>query len=272
MTSKLNRELVNLNNYLQSNRLSLNTEKTHIMIFSNNRYTRSLNLNVTINGEVIATKTKTSFLGVRILNSLSWSDHINHVRNKIAKSVGIIKKVTKLLNHKTLVSLYKALVIPYLNYCNLIWGNAPNIHLNKLHVLQKKAIRVIHGLPAREHTSEYFIQNNFLSIADIHKVSCIIFLYKLIFNTLPNFINIYFSHIILNYHHTDNTNNQLTTRGMTQNLLKLPRHRTTLKQSFFTYTTIKLYNTIICPYDLLNLSLNIRQLKKNVTSILIASY
>ena len=42
-----------------------------------------------------------------------------------------------------LKQVYHAIVAPYLNYCNLIWGGAANIHVDKLFRLQKRAIRVI---------------------------------------------------------------------------------------------------------------------------------
>ena len=36
-----------------------------------------------------------------------------------------------------------SLVLPYLNYCNHIWGNTYKYHLSKLYILQKKAVRII---------------------------------------------------------------------------------------------------------------------------------
>ena len=36
------------------------------------------------------------------------------------------------------------LVLPYLNYCNMIWTAASESLLNKLQVLQKKAVRIVY--------------------------------------------------------------------------------------------------------------------------------
>ena len=35
-------------------------------------------------------------------------------------------------------NIYYTLIYPYLIYCNLVWGGAASVHLNKLLLLQKK--------------------------------------------------------------------------------------------------------------------------------------
>lgn len=271
MTEKMNSELINLNTYLISNRLSLNIDKTHLIVFSNNPAIRNHIPIIKINDIPIQTKSRTSFLGIIITNSLSWSEQITHICNKVAKSVGIIKKVSKILNQQTLLALYKALVLPYLTYCNIIWGNAPTSHLTKLHLLQKKAIRHIFGLPMREHTAPFFASSNLLTIFDLYKISCITFLYKLLLNFHPPFINSHFNDTILKFP-ANNPSRQLTTRGMTTNNITLPKYRTNLKQSFFPYMSIKLHNDFLTPLGLLENCHSLKALIKNVTAILIANY
>merc|ERR1712237_137959 len=90
---------------------------------------------------------QTKFLGVFIDSKLSWTSHINHVASKISKSIGIITKARKLLNPKTLTGLYYTFIYPYLNYCCTVWGISPESHLSKLHVLQKRIVRIISGKP-----------------------------------------------------------------------------------------------------------------------------
>ena len=271
MTNEMNIELQNLSKYLQSNRLSLNTDKTHTMVFSTNTDIRNYAPPIFINNIPIQSKPTTSFLGVKITNSLSWSEHITHVRNKISKSIGIIKKVSKVFNRNTLLSLYKSLVLPYLQYCNIIWGNAPTTHLHAIHVLQKKALRHVHCLTSREHSAPYFVSCNLLNIFDIYKISCITFFYKLLHGIHPIFISTHFKNPILTFT-SDNPSLSLTTRGMTNNTIRLPKYRTSLKQNFFPYAIIKLYNEFLLPLELLETCITLKQLKKHVTTILIAEY
>ena len=82
------------------------------------------------------------FLGVLIDNNLSWKNHIEHIAKKIAESVGIIKRIRHTLPLKTLNTLYNTLILPYLNYCNIIWANNKPSCLRPLLMLQKKVIRI----------------------------------------------------------------------------------------------------------------------------------
>ena len=82
----------------------------------------------------------TKFLGVIIDNKLRWSDHINYIKNKISKSIGIINKTRNFLNKNTLRNLYYTFIYPYLIYCIEIWGNTNDIHLDPLIKIHKKSI------------------------------------------------------------------------------------------------------------------------------------
>ena len=64
---------------------------------------------------------KTKILGVILDDRLTWKDHISHISQKLAKSIGIILLVRKVLNQKSLLQLYYALIYPYLYYGNTIW-------------------------------------------------------------------------------------------------------------------------------------------------------
>jgi len=56
------------------------------------------------------------FLGVIIDEHLTWKSHINLVKNKAAKMIGIIKRL------KFTFPLYNAFVLPCLNYGIILWG------------------------------------------------------------------------------------------------------------------------------------------------------
>ena len=53
-------------------------------------------------------------------------------------------------------------------YCNVIWGGTNETHLSRMFVLQKKVIRVIHGLGSREHTEEHFLNSKILKLKDLN--------------------------------------------------------------------------------------------------------
>ena len=92
--------------------------------------------------EIVQTNTA-KFLGVLIDSTLSWKSHIEYITKKVAKSIGIIKRVHNCLPTDTLNTLYNTLVLPYLNYCNMIWANNKTTYLKPLLILQKKLYVVL---------------------------------------------------------------------------------------------------------------------------------
>ena len=51
--------------------------------------------------------------------------------------------INKLIPEHILQTLYCTLVLPYINYGILIWGKACKTYLEKIHKLQKWAVRII---------------------------------------------------------------------------------------------------------------------------------
>ena len=74
----------------------------------------------------------TKFLGVIIHQNLSWQAHIKAISSKIAKSTGIIIKSRQFFLSNTLCTLYNSLILPYLQYCSIIWASTYSSHLQPL--------------------------------------------------------------------------------------------------------------------------------------------
>ena len=123
---------------------------------------------ITICGINVTYTKNTKFLGVIIDSKLRWSDHINNIKNKIAKSIGIIHKTRNFLNENTIRNLYYAFIYPYLIYCSEIWGNTNDIHLDPLIQIHKKGIRVVTFSHHRESIAPLF-QNKEISKFKYHK-------------------------------------------------------------------------------------------------------
>ena len=83
-----------------------------------------------------------NFLGLILQSNLAWSKHINHVSLKISKTIGILYRLKAIYPSAILQTLYNTLILPFFNYCILVWG-ATISDGNLLHRLQKKALRLI---------------------------------------------------------------------------------------------------------------------------------
>ena len=173
-------EFTKVLDWLLANKLIINLQKTHIMLFTNRQRPESISLNIDDNN--ITEISETKFLGVIVDNQLNWKAHIKHISNKVSKSVAILRLLRDIFPKSILKTLYLTLTYPYFNYCNLIWGTADPTNLNPLVILQKKCIRIINRVGYLDHTEPLFKSSELLKLDQIHILSCA----KFIFNCYSN--------------------------------------------------------------------------------------
>ena len=104
------------------------------------------------------------YLGVLIDYKLSWNNHIDTILLKISRTVGLLSKLRHFVPFSTLISIYHSLRAPYLRYGVIAWGQASKSQLNKLLVLQKRALRFIDFAKARDYAISLFINTKILPI------------------------------------------------------------------------------------------------------------
>ena len=180
-----NNDLMRLAKWLCTNRLTLNVSKTHYQIYHHTRDPSPLNFSLNIQGQGISRDPFVKFLGVWVDEKLNWQHHINHVSLKISKSLGILSKTRSFLPQKHKLLLYNALILPHLNYSNIVWANNYKSNLTHLYLLQKRAVRIITNQPRLAHSEPLFEQTKILTIYNLAKLSTLIFVYKYLKNLLP---------------------------------------------------------------------------------------
>ena len=168
--------------WLQSNKLTLNIKKTHFMIFSQPRKALQYTKQVLIDKQAIDRVENTRFLGVLVDDKLNFKDHIAHIRKKIVKGIYVLGRAKKFFDEITIKDLYYAFIHPYFNYCIDVWGSTCSTYFTPLVKLQKRAMRIMAGAPAKAHTLELFRRFNIVQLDEyrLYKYSIYIFLYKLV--------------------------------------------------------------------------------------------
>lgn len=223
-------EMCKIKKWFNRNKLSLNLSKTKIILFGNSL--RNAQVQIHVDGVEIERVLEHKFLGVIIDDKLNWKSHINHIHNKISRSVSILSKVKHILDHKALHILYCSLIAPYLNYCAEVWGNTYKCSLSSIFILQKRALRIIHKTGYRDHTNPLFLKSKILKFTDLVHFLTAQIIYKAINNLLPDNILKMFSKRERGY----NLRGELN--------LKHPRIRTTLKSFCISVCGVKLWNRL----------------------------
>ena len=185
MINTMNGELAKLMIWLECNRLSLNIKKTHYMLFSTKKCSVPDHINITIKGIKVGQVDHTKFLGVIIDSKLSWDYHINYIKNKISKAIGLICKARKYVNKACLVTLYYSFLYPYLNYCIEVWGSAAQYRLQPLVLLHKRVIRILTSAGYRDHTAPLFKQLKIMTIYELYLFRTGLFMFKIYNKKVP---------------------------------------------------------------------------------------
>ena len=182
----INRELEKVNIWLKLNKLSLNTQKTKLMLF-HRKQKHFDKISVVINGIEIEHVPSFNFLGIMLDENLSWKSHIEMVGNKISKVTGILYRLKNVFPENVLFVLYNSLIVSYINYGLLLWGT----HSHKLELLQKRALRFMTNSSYRAHTTPLLIKHGLLNVRDMYKLKLLKFYYKLSYDLLPPYFNNY---------------------------------------------------------------------------------
>jgi hypothetical protein len=161
-------EMNKIANWLNVNKLSLNTTKTKLILFRSRNKKSKHDLKISVNKENIKQVKNITFLGIVIDEFLTWRDHIDLISKKIIKCAAIISRIRHFTNLNSLKLIYFALVYPYLTYGNLIWGNVYKSHIQKLVNIQKKIVRLMTFKSYSDHTEPIF---NDLKILNLYKLN-----------------------------------------------------------------------------------------------------
>ena len=170
----VNVELQNFCDWLTSNKLTLNTKKSNFVLFHPYQKKVSYYPNIKIfdsdvNRNVnLESKEYVKYLGIIIDKNLLWKFHIDVIATKISKTVGLIAKLRHLVPRRILLNIYQSLIHPYLTYGLASWGQSSKTYLNKILILQKRALRMIYFADRRDHAIPLFIDANILPLTFLY--------------------------------------------------------------------------------------------------------
>ena len=227
----VNSELTIIVSWLNANKKSLNIEKTSYMIFRSRNKKLDPGNDISINGCKIEQVQFTKYLGVIIDCNLTWKYHISYVCSKIFKNIGILIKSRKVFDTNSHLTLYYSFIYPYINYCVHLWGSTYDTYVNKIFLLQKKAMRIILGVNQRTHSEPFFSSLCVLSVSNVFMSNIGLLMYKYNHGLLPN---------ILDMFELNSTIHQYYTRQ--SNLLHVPSCRTELGKRCFRYKAVIIWN------------------------------
>ena len=235
LINEMNNEMKYITEWLSTNKLSLNIDKTHYMLFKSKGRYSVITKDLIINEVKMSQVEKTKFLGVYIDNVLSWKDHIQYIEGKIARSIGAVIKARKVFNQETLRTLYYTCIYPYFNYCVEAWGNTYATYLDPLSKLQNRALRVITGSPRRTRLAPLYSNLKLLQFPKIYMYSVQLLMYKRHQGIMPSIFQSFFC-----------TNFDVSGRNTRQSgLLRMPEGKLSVRRRTVSFSGVSLHNYFV---------------------------
>ena len=130
---------------------------------------------------------------------LDWKRHIDHIMNKVSKSISIIYRASQKLNGTAVLMLYNALILPYLSYCSEVWGRTYKINLNQLFVRQKNFLRIIDKLSRYDHATPPFLKSKILKLFNLFECKAACFMYLVYLRKVPEHLQKFYVRNISDY-------------------------------------------------------------------------
>ena len=171
LIEKSNKFIETTVDWCYANKLTLHPKKTKWMIFSHKDTDGKLFIQGT-EIERITDNSSFKLVGVHIDPKLTWKNHITHIRSKIGQALSLIIRSKNYLPKEIKTVLFKSLIQSHIEYCLPIWGNALQIHMKPLEILQRKAIRVVTNSKYNSHTQPLFHKVKSLTIKDLYTLRC----------------------------------------------------------------------------------------------------
>ena len=106
LNKQINRDMKHLNNWLSANKISLNVEKTELVIFKSPRKVLLDEIKIKLSGKRLYPSNSVKFLGIKIDRFLYWHDQVNSIAVKLNRANALLLKIRNYVNMKTLRNIY----------------------------------------------------------------------------------------------------------------------------------------------------------------------
>ncbi len=124
-------------------------------------------------------------LGIYLDEHLTLNKHVAHVSAKLTRSLDLLNRVKIFVSLASLKKLYFSLFHSHLLYCSNIFGCTSQSNINKILVLQKKAIRIMTMSSYSAHTGPLFLSNNILPFDKLLSFNKLMFMHSVGYNYSP---------------------------------------------------------------------------------------
>ena len=144
ISGELQKSLDRFSRWCSENKLTINAKNTKLMVFgTRERVKRSKKTSLCINNEKLQMVPSFKYLGIFLDSTLSYNIlHINSLIRSVIHKVTLLAKVKTYLRDEVALQINKSMILPYLDYADVIFDKAHSQDLEKLQRLQNRCLKI----------------------------------------------------------------------------------------------------------------------------------
>ena len=221
LQKQINYDLRQLYNWLVANKISLNSDKTELIIFRHPNKKINFNLKIKLNGKLLLQSEHVKYLGILLDTHLNWGPHIDVLSAKLNRAAGMLSKVRHFVSEDGIRNIYFSIFSSLMTYASQIWGQFANKHVIRIQNIQNRALRIINFSDFDAPSTPLYYKSNIMKLSDHVRFQNFLHVHRdLKENSLPPSLRKSFN--------ITNDNHLYPNTRLTSNLkLVLPKVRTT---------------------------------------------
>ena len=245
LSEKLTEKFKVVSDFLVSNKLKLNDDKTHLMVMTTsqarlakNKRGVDIKVEITTPSKVIEASKSEKLLGCQLHQDMKWTEHLRDNGDSLIRSlntrIGALKILSKVATFKVRKMIANGIFISKISYLIAVWGGCSQELLNQLQVAQNKAARVVTKLDWYTPTKVLLHQCGWLSVQQLVAYHSVVLVYKVLKTQKPQYLYSMFS-----------SQYQYDTRQAKSGMIKhTERPRLEMSLSSFRYRAAKIFNEL----------------------------
>ena len=177
--------------WMCNNYLKLNEQKTEVIYFASSHNLtrlRSMDLTISVGGNLIQPVPCVKNLGVYQDEALSMSEHTRQISNSCFRVIYSVNRIRPYLTEKACESLLQSLVITKLDYGNALLGGASQTVLRPFQRVQHVCARIIFKLRRRDHITPALLQLHWLPIPKRPDYKTALLVHKALRGKAPSYL------------------------------------------------------------------------------------
>ena len=166
LQKQINFDLRQLYNWLVANKISLNSDKTELIIFHHPNKKIDYNLKIKLNGKKLSLSKYVKYLGILLDPHLNWGAHIDVLSGKLNRAAGMLAKIRHYVTNEGVRNIYFSIFSSLMTYASQIWAQFSNKHVTRIQKIQNRALRIINFSEFDAPSTPLYFKSDILKLSD----------------------------------------------------------------------------------------------------------